>query len=149
MKGVEIGPAFANAGRRGTEVHDAICAEEGRLRRRTNRAGGVEGGVTTGEPLVARVAMKPISTTLNPRETVDLASGEAAETTYERSDFCALPRAVPIGEAMLSLVLLDAVLESLGGDRWASVVERWRALPRGELERFELDDRPWWFGYDA
>ena len=93
IKGVEIGAAFANAARFGTEVHDEIFVdEEGRLNRQTNRAGGLEGGITTGEPLIVRAAMKPISTTLNPRHSVDLATGQPALTSYERSDFNAVPR---------------------------------------------------------
>ncbi len=109
IKGVEIGPGFENASRFGTEVHDEIFRDgDGNLIRKTNRAGGLEGGITTGEPLVIRAAMKPISTVLNPRQSVNLASGEAEPTTYERSDFNAVPRAVVVGEAMVAFVLADA-----------------------------------------
>jgi chorismate synthase len=86
VKGVEIGHAFAQAGQRGTDVHDEITVQTGQLQRRSNRAGGLEGGVTTGEPLIVRAALKPISTTLNPLQSVDLANGEASPTHYERSD---------------------------------------------------------------
>ena len=150
MKGVEIGPAFENAGRRGTEVHDEIILDEdGRLRRRTNRAGGLEGGVTTGEPIVLRVAMKPISTTLNPLMSVDLATGEAAPTRYERSDFSAAPRAVVIGEAMAAWVLADALMEKLGGDSLEEQAPRFAALRRSHLADLPMDAETWRFGYEV
>ncbi|MBS1251162.1 MAG: Chorismate synthase [Anaerolineales bacterium] len=158
MKGVEIGPAFENAQKRGTEVHDEIFLEEseetdgpeesrGKLVRRTNRAGGLEGGITTGQPLVVRVAMKPISTTLNPLRSVDLATGEPARTAYERSDYCAVPRAVVVGEAMMAFVLADALLEKLGGDSLNEMRPRFEALRRSRLEDLPLDNQPWRFGY--
>lgn len=149
MKGVEIGSAFENAGMRGTEVHDPILRdEEGHLSRGQNRAGGLEGGMSTGAPIVARVAMKPIATTLNPLGSVDLVSGEKTVTKYERSDFCALPRAVPIGEAMLSLVLTDALLEKLGGDGRKEMEKRWSDLRQSRIEDLPMDNEPWRFGYD-
>src|SRR5690606_11966573 len=113
IKGVEVGQAFANAALRGSEVHDEILlAEDGQtLYRETNRAGGFEGGISTGAPIVLRAAMKPISTVLNPRRSVDLATGEPSATVYERSDFCAVPRAAVVGEAMVALVLAAALLE--------------------------------------
>jgi chorismate synthase len=149
MKGVEIGPAFANAALRGSAVQDEILADaEGRLYRPSNRAGGLEGGITTGAPLVVRVAMKPISTTLDPRRTVDLATGAAAETKYERSDFCALPRAVPIAEAMLALVLADALIEKLGGDSVDEMLPRFHSLRRARLGDLPMDDAPWRFAGD-
>ncbi|MGH2544124.1 MAG: chorismate synthase, partial [Ardenticatenaceae bacterium] len=117
MKGVEIGPAFRNATLRGTEVQDEIfLGEDGRIERRTNRSGGFEGGVTTGEPVLIRAAMKPISTILAGRRTVDLATQSEEMTVYERSDFTAVHRAVVVVEAMVAFVLADAMLEKLGGD---------------------------------
>ncbi|HEY62993.1 MAG TPA: chorismate synthase [Caldilineae bacterium] len=147
MKGVEIGPAFENARRPGTQVHDEIFLEDGRLVRRTNRAGGFEGGITTGEPIVARVAMKPISTTLNPLRSVDLATGQPATTNYERSDFCAVPRAGVVLEAMACFVLADALIEKLGGDNIEEMRPRFRALRQARLEDLIMDDEPWRFGY--
>lgn len=148
MKGVEIGPAFENATLRGTEVHDEIMVdEEGRLSRRTNRAGGLEGGVTTGEPIVLRVAMKPISTTLSPLMSVDLATGAAAPTRYERSDFSAAPRAVVIGEAMATWVLADALMEKLGGDSLEEQAPRFAALRQSRLADLPMDAATWRFGY--
>jgi chorismate synthase len=145
VKGVEIGPAFENAAKRGTQVHDEVVLEEGRLTRRTNRAGGFEGGITTGEPVIVRAAMKPISTTLTPLRSVDLASGEPSATRYERSDICAVPRAAVAGEAMVAFVLADALLEKLGGDSLAEMRPRFEALRRGVLEELEMDNVPWRF----
>jgi chorismate synthase len=145
VKGVEIGPAFENAARRGTQVHDEIFAEDGALVRRTNRAGGFEGGVTTGQPVVVRGAMKPISTTLTPLRSVDLASGEPAATRYERSDICAVPRAAVVGEAMVAFVLAGALLDKLGGDSLAEMRSRYAALPGGNLDELEMDNEPWRF----
>jgi len=149
IKGVEIGPGFENAAMFGSEVHDEIFLdEEGALIRKTNRAGGLEGGITTGEPLVVRAAMKPISTVLNPRRSVNLASGEAETTTYERSDFNAVPRAVVVGEAMLAIVLADALMAKLGGDSLAEQLPRFAALRRARLEDLPMDDRAWRFGFE-
>jgi chorismate synthase len=139
MKGVEIGEAFANARLPGTQVHDEIVRDEaGNLTRRTNRAGGLEGGITTGQPLVLRVAMKPISTTLTPLQSVDLASGEAAPTDYERSDFCAVPRAVVVGEAMVCVVLAEALLEKVGGDSLDEMRPRFEGLRKAALEDLRM-----------
>jgi chorismate synthase len=145
VKGVEIGPAFDNAGRPGTQVHDEIWLEGGALTRRTNRAGGFEGGITTGQPVVVRGAMKPISTTLTPLRSVDLAAGEPAETRYERSDICAVPRAAVVGEAMVAFVLADALSQKLGGDSLAEMRARFETLRTSTLDDLEMDDEPWRF----
>jgi chorismate synthase len=152
MKGVEIGDAFENTKIPGTRVHDAITLPEnaadggGNLKRPTNRAGGIEGGVSNGEPIVIRAAMKPIATTLTPQSTVDLAVGVNAPTKYERSDFCPVPRAVPILEAMVAIVLADALIEKLGGDSIAEMRPRFDALRKARLEDLPMDNQPiiWW-----
>jgi chorismate synthase len=150
IKGVEIGPAFENARRRGTQVHDAIDVDEsGRLVRRSNRAGGLEGGMTTGEPLVVRAAMKPISTTLTPLASVNLATGQPDQTVYERSDFCATPRAVVVIEAMVAFVLADELIRKLGGDSLDEMRSRFAALRRGQVSDLPMDNAEWRFGYDA
>jgi chorismate synthase len=113
VKGVELGLGFEAARRKGSEVHDEILPG---LARATNRAGGTEGGMTTGEPLVARVAMKPISTLMAPLRTVDLRTGTPAQAQSERSDVTAVPAMGVIAEAMLALVLAQALLEKFGGD---------------------------------
>jgi len=152
MKGVEIGDAFENTKIPGTQVHDAITLPEdaadggGNLKRPTNRAGGIEGGVSNGEPIVVRAAMKPIATTLTPQSTVDLAVGKNAPTKYERSDFCPVPRAVPILEAMVAIVLADALIEKLGGDSIVEMRPRFDALRKARLEDLPMDNQPivWW-----
>lgn len=121
VKGVEIGMGFAASRATGAQVHDEIEPDAanvltGGVRRRTNRAGGLEGGMTTGEPLVVRVAMKPISTLMTPLATVDVATGARAEAAAERSDVTAVPAMGVIAEAMLTIVLADAMLEKFGGD---------------------------------
>jgi chorismate synthase len=142
IKGVEIGDGFANASRRGTQVHDEIFLEGERLTRHTNRAGGLEGGITTGEPIIVRAAMKPISTTLTPLSSVDLADGSSSQTRYERSDFCSVPRATVVGETMVCFVLASALLEKLGGDSIAEMRPRFDALHRGGINELGLANEP-------
>jgi chorismate synthase len=150
MKGAEIGNAFENAGKRGSEVHDAILpGENGELHRPTNRAGGLEGGITTGDPIVVRVAMKPIATILQGMDSVNLVTGEAEMTTYERSDFCALPRAVPIGEAMLAIVLTDALIEKLGGDSMEEMRPRFDTLRKARVQDLPMNNVEWRFGFNV
>ncbi len=151
IKGVEIGMGFEAAGRPGSQVQDELYldADGQHLRRYTNHAGGLEGGITTGEPLIVRAAMKPISTILTPRRSVDLATGQAAPTVYERSDFCAVPRAAVVGEAMVAYVLAGALQEKLGGDTLAEMQTRLRQLRQARLSDVVMDNLPWRFGYDA
>lgn len=121
MKGVEIGDGFTTAERWGSEAHDEIDADTGPngVTRRSNRAGGLEGGITNGEPLRVRVAMKPISTVPRALSTVDVTTGEPAVAIHQRSDVCAVPRAGVVLESMVALVLADAALEKFGGDSLA------------------------------
>ena len=142
MKGVEVGDAFANAKLPGTRAHDPIGLGESRIQRSTNRAGGTEGGVSNGQPIVIRAAMKPIATTLTPQQTVDLASGMESPTKYERSDFCPVPRAVPILESMVAFVLADALLEKLGGDSMNEMKPRFESLRKANLEDLQMDNVP-------
>ena len=121
IKGVEIGLGFEAARRPGSRVHDPIVRDDekersGGLGRASNRAGGLEGGVTTGEPLVVRAAMKPISTLRKRLPSVDLRDGSPGDAAVERSDVCAVPAAAVVGEAMVALVLADAFLSKFGGD---------------------------------
>ena len=117
IKGVEVGDGFRTAARRGSQAHDEIeRTGDGALRRRTARAGGVEGGMTTGDPLRVRAAMKPISTVPRALDTVDVATGGPAQAISQRSDVCAVPAAGVVAEAMVALVLADAALEKFGGD---------------------------------
>lgn len=122
VKGVEVGAGFRAASRYGSEVHDEIFWKEGEgFHRRTNRAGGIEGGITNGEPVVIRAAMKPIPTLRKPLRSVDLLTKEPASAHRERSDVCAVPAAAVVGEAMVALVLAEALLEKFGGDTMEEV----------------------------
>jgi len=161
IKGVEVGDAFANSRLPGTQAHDPMqlpplppgdreasrSKAEGGLGvrgilRHSNRAGGTEGGISNGQPIVIRAAMKPIATTLTPQHTVDLAVGENAPTKYERSDFCPVPRAVPILEAMVAFVLADALIEKLGGDSLSEMKPRFETLRKATLEDLPMDNIP-------
>ncbi len=116
MKGVEVGDGFTTARRRGSAAHDEMAPGPDGVTRSTNRAGGLEGGMTNGEPLRVRVAMKPISTVPRALGTVDLSTGQGAVAINQRSDVCAVPAAGVVAEAMVALVLADAALEKFGGD---------------------------------
>ena len=116
IKGVEVGDGFSSARRRGSQAHDEIVRDGSGVRRVTDRAGGIEGGMSTGEALRIRAAMKPISTLSRPLATVDTVTGEAATAIAQRSDVCAVPAAGVVAEAMVAIVLADALLEKFGGD---------------------------------
>ncbi|MBC7543463.1 MAG: chorismate synthase [Candidatus Sericytochromatia bacterium] len=122
VKGVEIGIGFEAADRPGSKVHDPIVLREGELARSSNNAGGLEGGVTNGEPLLVRGAMKPISTLRQPLPSVDLESRTATPSHFERSDVCAVPAAGVVGEAMVAWVLANAWAEKFGGDSIAEIL---------------------------
>jgi chorismate synthase len=117
IKGAEIGMGFEAARRPGSQVHDEILFDsDSGFHRRSNSAGGLEGGVTNGQPVVVRAAMKPISTLRKPLRSVDMATKETVEAVVERSDVCAVPAAGVVGEAMMALVLVEAFLEKFAGD---------------------------------
>lgn len=121
IKGVEIGDAFTQARSRGSVAHDEIVPGPDGVRRLTGRAGGLEGGISTGEPIRVRAAMKPISSLNRPLATVDVATGEPATAINQRSDVCAVPAAAVVAEAMVALVLAEAAVEKLGGDSLAEL----------------------------
>jgi len=140
MKGVEIGLGFEAARRPGSRVHDEIeragdAARTGGFRRTSNSAGGLEGGITTGEAVVVRVAMKPLSTLMKPLRSVDLRTGDRADAVRERSDVVALPAAGVVGEAMLAIVLADAMLEKFGGDSLGEMKQNFGAYLRQLADR--------------
>jgi chorismate synthase len=127
VKGVEIGAGFEGSSRPGSQFHDQIDFEAGRFRHLSNRAGGLTGGVTNGEPIDIRAALKPISTMKTPLASVDLQTKEKVQAHYERSDVCVVPAAGVIAEAMVALVLADALLEKFGGDSIAEIERNLRS----------------------
>jgi chorismate synthase len=116
VKGVEIGLGFGVASRRGSAVHDEVDPARSDWGRRTNRAGGIEGGMSNGAPIVVRAAVKPVATLRRPLDSIDIRTGMPGRAHIERSDVAILPRAAVVGEAMVALVLADAILSTLGGD---------------------------------
>jgi chorismate synthase len=130
FKGVEIGAGFGAARSPGSRVHDEIFHEKGQVIRRTNRAGGLEGGMTNGAPLVVRGAMKPIPTLYQPLQTIDLKTKEAFAATVERSDVCAVPAAAVVAEAVVCIELASAILEKFGGDAMEEIRENLAAYQR-------------------
>jgi chorismate synthase len=119
IKGVEFGDGFETAKRRGSAAHDEIVREDGVAKRLTDRAGGIEGGMSTGGVIRVRIAMKPISTVPKALQTIDISTGEATKAQHQRSDVCAVPAAGVVAEAMVALVVANSVLEKFGGDSLA------------------------------
>jgi chorismate synthase len=149
MKGVEIGDGFTTARRRGSAAHDEIHhgAHDTGIARASNRAGGIEGGMTNGEPLRARVAMKPISTVPKALHTVDVVTGEGTTAHHQRSDVCAVPAAGVVAEALVALVLADAALEKFGGDSLRETARNLAAYtaaidPRRAVAGPDVEGRP-------
>lgn len=137
IKGVEIGPAFDNARKPGSQVHDELFAggEKG-LRRETNRAGGIEGSMSSGQPIHIRAAMKPISSLVSPLRSFDLTTLEAVQSRFERSDTCAVPAAGVVAEAVVAPVIANALLEKIGGDHMQEIAERLEAYREALRVRF-------------
>ncbi len=146
VKGIQIGPAFENTHLPGTSVHDPIMLEGEDLVRPGCASGGLEGGMTTGQPLMIQAAMKPIPTTIKPQPSVDLSEGVEAPMVYERSDVCPVPRAVVVVEAMTAFVLAGALMEKLGGDSMHEMQARFADLRQPHLQDLDLknEDRIWW-----
>ena len=131
VKGVEVGDGFASAARPGSRAHDAIVLRRGRLARASGRAGGIEGGMSTGQTIRVRAAMKPFSTVPEPLPTVDLSTMRPARAIRQRTDVCAVPAGGVVGEAAVAFVLADAVLEKFGGDSLEETRRNLRAYVEG------------------
>jgi len=142
IKGIEIGNAFANTAKPGSQAHDAIVPGTAGLERRSNVCGGIEGGISNGQPIWLRAAMKPIPTTRKGQDTVDLATGKPCTSCYERSDVCPVPRAVVVIEAVVAFVMADALMEKLGGDSIAEMTPRFAALRRATLDDTRMSGQP-------
>ncbi|MCU0453309.1 MAG: chorismate synthase [Bacteroidetes bacterium] len=140
IKGVEFGDGFANARKPGSHVHDAFVVRGGKVGRSTNRAGGIEGGVTNGEPIIIRGAMKPIATLAVPLPSINIRTGKASKGRYERSDACAVPAAGVIAEAIVAPVLANAFLEKYGGDSLSEIRERYRRV--GAVKNGKSSENP-------
>ena len=132
IEAVEVGDAFVQAQGRGSAAHDEI---EPGYSRASNRAGGIEGGVSNGEPIRVRAAMKPLSTLMRPLRSVDVATGESANALRERSDVCAVPPAAVVGEQMVAFILAQQTLDQFGGSTVADY-QRTAGAYRGRLDRF-------------
>ena len=139
IKGVEVGLGFGVASRRSSEVQDEIVRDDGGVGRTSNRLGGLEGGMTNGEPVVIGAAMKPISTIAKALKTVDLSTGEASRAFRERADSCAVPAAAVIGESMVAVVLAEAFLDKFGADNIVDI----HAAHDAYLARIEASERAW------
>jgi chorismate synthase len=131
IKGVEIGLGFEGARKPGSEVHDPFTLSGGKVGYAGNRSGGIDGGMTTGQPVVVRAAMKPLATLMKPIDSVDLKNKRPAKAHIERSDVCAVPSAAVIGESLLALVLADAILAKFGGDSMTELLPRVEAWRKG------------------
>jgi chorismate synthase len=148
VKGVEIGIGFGAVGRRGSRVHDVVDPDAPAWGRRTNRAGGVEGGMSNGAPVIVRAAVKPVATLRKPLDSVDLRTGKPGRAHIERSDVAILPRAAVVGEAMVALALADQLLATFGGDTMGDVLAAVRrrrarsAVPRGGITEAEAEAAP-------
>ena len=140
IKGVEIGDGFAEARRRGSQAHDEIIrTDTGAITRTSNRAGGLEGGMTNGQPLIVRAAMKPISTVPRALKTIDMATGDPASAIHQRSDVCAVPAAGVVAEAMVTLVLARAVLNKFAGDNISETSRNINSYLAKVTERLEFN----------
>ncbi len=144
IKGVEFAHAFDNTAISGSQLHDAIVLEDGKIVRPTNRCGGLEAGMTTGQPLIVRAAMKPIPTTLIPQQSVDLATHQPAETTYERSDTCPVPRACVVIESVILVELASALIEKLGGDSLEEMKLHYTTLATAEDIQLSSAPKVFW-----
>ena len=148
VKAVEVGSGIEASKDFGTAVQDQIVLNEQNVERITNNLGGFEGGMSTGEPIMITSYLKPISTTLTPIKSVDLASQKETETTYERSDTCAVPRAVPIFESVISIDLLNSLIENTGGDNKEVIFKRINEIKDITLDSFNLANKTWSMRYE-
>jgi chorismate synthase len=143
MKGVEVGSGFGVANRPGSQVHDEIFwNKKTGFNRRTNRAGGIEGGMSNGEPIVLRAAMKPIPTLMKPLRSVDMATKKPFKASIERSDVCAVPAAGVVGEAVVAFEIASALIEKFGGDSIDEMKRNYISYMKHVHIRMEVDEVP-------
>ena len=149
VKAIEVGDGIESSKNYGTSVQDQYVLKEKEIKKESNNLGGFEGGMTNGENIELTAYLKPISTTLTPIKSVNLAEKEETETVYERSDTCAVPRAVPIFESAMALEILNAVLKKTGGDNKKEIIKNFQNIPNLNIDEFNLDNKSWKFGYEA
>ena len=149
VKAIEVGDGIESSKNYGTSVQDQYVLNEKEIKKESNNLGGFEGGMTNGENIELTAYLKPISTTLSPIKSVNLAEKEETETVYERSDTCAVPRAVPIFESAMALEILNAVLNKTGGDNKKEIIKNFENIPNLNIDEFDLDNKVWKFGYES
>ena len=149
VKAIEVGDGIESSKNYGTSVQDQYVLNEKEIKKESNNLGGFEGGMTNGENIELTAYLKPISTTLTPIKSVNLAEKEETETVYERSDTCAVPRAVPIFESAMALEILNAVLNKTGGDNKKEIIKNFNNIPSLNIDEFDLDNKVWKFGYES
>ena len=149
VKAIEVGDGIKSSKNYGTSVQDQYVLDEKEIKKESNNLGGFEGGMTNGENIELTAYLKPISTTLSPIKSVNLAEKEETETVYERSDTCAVPRAVPIFESAMALEILNAVLNKTGGDNKKEIIKNFENIPSLNIDEFDLDNKVWKFGYES
>ena len=149
VKAIEVGDGIESSKNYGTSVQDQYVLNKKEIKKESNNLGGFEGGMTNGENIELTAYMKPISTTLSPIKSVNLAEKEETETVYERSDTCAVPRAVPIFESAMALEILNAVLNKTGGDNKKEIIKNFENIPSLNIDEFDLDNKVWKFGYES
>ena len=149
VKAIEVGDGIESSKNYGTSVQDQYVLNKKEIKKESNNHGGFEGGMTNGENIELTAYLKPISTTLSPIKSVNLAEKEVTETVYERSDTCAVPRAVPIFESAMALEILNAVLNKTGGDNKKEIIKNFENIPNLNIDEFDLDNKVWKFGYES
>ena len=149
VKAIEVGDGIESSKNYGTSVQDQYVLNKKEIKKESNNLGGFEGGMTNGENIELTAYLKPISTTLSPIKSVNLAEKEETETVYERSDTCAVPRAVPIFESAMALEILNALLNKSGGDNKKEIIKNFENIPNLNIDEFALDNKVWKFGYES
>ena len=149
VKAVEIGDGIGVTKKYGTEVQDQYSLDAKKINKKSNNLGGFEGGMTNGENIQITAYLKPISTTLTPIISIDLATKNETETVYERSDTCAVPRAIPIFEAVMAFEILNGLLQKTGGDNKKEIMKNFAAIPNLEIDEFTMKNETWNMNYDV
>ena len=149
VKAVEIGNGIEVSKNYGTEVQDQYFLDQENIKKESNNLGGFEGGMTNGEDIVVKAYLKPISTTLTPIKSINLSTKNETETVYERSDTCAVPRAVPIFESAMALEILKNLLIKTGGDSKKEITKNFENISKLHLDEFDLDNKTWNMKYET